>query len=169
MITTTYGQDWYEGGLRNAAVSIEPGRTIAAYDGEEIVGGASIHGRVMTVPGAVTPVAGITLVAVLPTHRRRGILTAMMREQLTDLHESGGEPIAALNAAEATIYACASPSTPSPAARSAAMSSTAPSRGWGRSSRSRPPPGSPTPPCGVTSSTSTLTPASPMTAPLTNR
>jgi len=104
MITTTYGQDWYEGGLRNAASSIEPERTIAAYDGEEIVGGASIYGRVMTIPGAATPVAGITLVAVLPTHRRRGILTAMMRKQLTDLHESGGEPIAALNAAEATIY-----------------------------------------------------------------
>ncbi|MEV1247850.1 GNAT family N-acetyltransferase [Nonomuraea sp. NPDC049750] len=104
MVTTTYGQDWYEGGLRNAASSIEPERTIAAYDGEEIVGGASIYGRIMTVPGAATPVAGVTLVAVLPTHRRRGILTAMMRKQLTDLHESGGEPIAALNAAEATIY-----------------------------------------------------------------
>ncbi|MEV0589079.1 GNAT family N-acetyltransferase [Nonomuraea sp. NPDC050310] len=104
MITTTYGQDWVDGGLRNAAVSIEPGRTLAAYDGAEIVGGASIYGRVMTVPGGTTPVAGITLVAVLPTHRRRGILTAMMRRQLTDLHESGGEPIAALNAAEATIY-----------------------------------------------------------------
>ncbi|NUS58403.1 MAG: GNAT family N-acetyltransferase [Streptomycetaceae bacterium] len=104
MITTTYGQDWYEGGLRNAAASIDPGRTLAAFDGAEIVGGASIYGRVMTIPGAVSPVAGITLVAVLPTHRRRGILTAMMRRQLTDLHESGGEPIAALNAAEATIY-----------------------------------------------------------------
>ncbi|MGP3921449.1 GNAT family N-acetyltransferase [Nonomuraea sp. 10N515B] len=108
MITTTYGQDWSEGGLRNAASSIEPERTIAAYDGEEIVGGASIYGRVMTVPGSAAPVAvpvaGITLVAVLPTHRRRGILTAMMRKQLTDLYESGGEPIAALNAAEATIY-----------------------------------------------------------------
>ncbi|MGW4410656.1 GNAT family N-acetyltransferase [Nonomuraea sp. NPDC004702] len=104
MITTTYGQDWYEGGLRNAATSIEPERTIAACDGPEIVGGASIYGRVMTVPGAAVPVAGITLVAVLPTHRRRGILTAMMRKQLTDLYESGGEPIIALNAAEATIY-----------------------------------------------------------------
>ncbi len=104
MITTTYGQDWYEGGLRNAATSIEPGRTIAAYDGDEIVGGASIYGRVMTIPGSAAPVAGITLVAVLPTHRRRGILTAMMRKQLTDLYESGGEPITALNAAEATIY-----------------------------------------------------------------
>lgn len=104
MVTTTYGQDWQEGGLRNAASSLEPDRTIAAYDGHEIVGGASIYGRVMTVPGGTVPVAGITLVAVLPTHRRRGILTAMMREQLTDLHDTGGEPIAALNAAEATIY-----------------------------------------------------------------
>lgn len=99
MVTTTYGQGWYEGGLRNAASSVEPERTIAAYDGAEIVGGASIYGRIMTIPGAATPVAGITLVAVLPTHRRRGILTAMMRKQLTGLHESGGEPIAALNAA----------------------------------------------------------------------
>ncbi|HEX4815022.1 MAG TPA: GNAT family N-acetyltransferase [Nonomuraea sp.] len=104
MITTTYGQDWHEGGLRNAAVSIEPGRTLAAYDGDSIVGGASVYGRVMTIPGATVPVAGITLVAVLPTHRRRGILTAMMREQLTGLYESSGEPIAALNAAEAAIY-----------------------------------------------------------------
>ncbi|MET7944999.1 GNAT family N-acetyltransferase [Streptomyces sp. NPDC005302] len=104
MVTTTYGQDWQEGGLRGAARSLEPDRTIAACDGREIVGGASIYGRVMTVPGAAVPVAGITLVAVLPTHRRRGILTAMMRRQFTDLHESGGEPIAALNAAQATIY-----------------------------------------------------------------
>lgn len=104
MVTTTYGQDWIEGGLRNAAASIEPGRTLAAFDDGRIVGGASVYGRVMTVPGASVPVAGITLVAVLPTHRRRGILTAMMREQLTGLYESGGEPVAALNAAEATIY-----------------------------------------------------------------
>ncbi|WP_428951476.1 GNAT family N-acetyltransferase [Streptomyces sp. cg35] len=104
MITTTYGQDWREGALRNARSVIDPARTLAAYDGPDIVGGVSVYGRTMTVPGGVTPVAGITLVAVLPTHRRRGILSAMMRRQLTGLHESGGEPVAALNAAEATIY-----------------------------------------------------------------
>ncbi|UBU11470.1 GNAT family N-acetyltransferase [Nonomuraea gerenzanensis] len=103
-VTTTYGQDWREGGLRNAAVSLDPRaharRLRRRGDRRRRVD----LRRVMTVPGALTPVAGITLVAVLPAHRRRGILTAMMRRQFTDLYESGGEPIAALNAADATIY-----------------------------------------------------------------
>jgi predicted acetyltransferase len=42
-------------------------------------------------------------VGVLPTHRRRGVLTAMMRRQLADAHERG-EPIATLYAAEGGIY-----------------------------------------------------------------
>ncbi|GAB6897139.1 GNAT family N-acetyltransferase [Kineosporia succinea] len=48
-------------------------------------------------------VAGVTSVGVLPTHRRQGVLTAMMRHQLTDLRERG-EPLAVLLASEATIY-----------------------------------------------------------------
>ncbi|WP_020667373.1 GNAT family N-acetyltransferase [Amycolatopsis nigrescens] len=103
MTCNTYGQDWREGGLRNVRRTIELDRTLAAFDGDSVVGGAAIFSRSMTVPGAVLPVAGVTLVAVSPTHRRRGILTAMMRAQLAGLHESG-EAIAALNAAEATIY-----------------------------------------------------------------
>lgn len=104
MITVTYGQDWREGALRSVRTSIDPARTTAAYDGPELVGGMSVYGRSLTVPGGVTPVAGVTLVAVLPTHRRRGLLTAMMRREFTGLYETGGEAVAALNAAEATIY-----------------------------------------------------------------
>ena len=40
------------------------------------------------------PTAGVTIVGVLPTHRRRGILRSMMRAQLDDVHERG-EPLAA--------------------------------------------------------------------------
>ena len=47
--------------------------------------------------------AGVTVVGVLPTHRRRGVLRAMMRAQLDDVHERG-EPIALLWASEETIY-----------------------------------------------------------------
>ena len=47
--------------------------------------------------------AGTTVVGVAPTHRRRGVLRAMMRAHLDDAHERG-EPIAALWASEETIY-----------------------------------------------------------------
>lgn len=40
---------------------------------------------------------------VVPTHRRRGLLTALMRRQLEDVRESG-EPFAALYASEGAIY-----------------------------------------------------------------
>ena len=79
-------------------------RMHAAVDGEAIVGGAGAFSFRMTVPGgAVLPCAGVTVVGVLPTHRRRGILRSMMRAQLDDVHERG-EPIATLFASEETIY-----------------------------------------------------------------
>ena len=78
-------------------------RMHAAFDGKEIVGGAGVFPFEMTVPGAMVPCAGVTVVGVLPTHRRRGILSRMMRAQLDDVHVHG-EPFAALWASEATIY-----------------------------------------------------------------
>jgi predicted acetyltransferase len=45
----------------------------------------------------------VTAVTVVPAHRRRGLLTAMMRRQLDDVR-AGGEPVAALWASEAAIY-----------------------------------------------------------------
>jgi predicted acetyltransferase len=42
-------------------------------------------------------------VGVRPTHRRRGLLTAMMRRQLEDIR-AAGEPVAALWASEGAIY-----------------------------------------------------------------
>lgn len=104
-VANTYGVDKSDATLESKRSAVEIDRTIAAYDGAEPVGGASICTRVMTVPGgAALPIAGVAWVGVSPTHRRRGILTSMMRRQLTGLHESGGEPVAVLNAAEATIY-----------------------------------------------------------------
>jgi len=54
----------------------------------------------MTVPGGSLPCGGVTRVSVRSTHRRRGLLTAMMRRQLDEMHERG-EPLAALYASEA--------------------------------------------------------------------
>ena len=74
----------------------------AVLDGQ-IVGGAGAFTFDLTVPGASVPVAGVTIVGVYPTHRRRGALRAMMRAQLEDARERG-ESVAALWASEETIY-----------------------------------------------------------------
>ena len=54
-------------------------------------------------PGGRLPTAGTSVVAVAPTHRRRGILRAMMTQHLAEVHEKG-EPLAALWASESSIY-----------------------------------------------------------------
>ncbi|PRY51351.1 putative acetyltransferase [Geodermatophilus tzadiensis] len=79
-------------------------RTLALWDGDRVVATSGIYSRTLTVPGAVVPCAGVTWVTVSPTHRRRGVLTAVMRRQLTELHEQQREPVAALWAAEGGIY-----------------------------------------------------------------
>jgi predicted acetyltransferase len=55
------------------------------------------------VPGGRLPAAGVTIVGVHPTHRRRGILRRMMRLQLDAIH-ARGEPLAILWASEGSIY-----------------------------------------------------------------
>src|SRR5579862_2682267 len=82
---------------------IEMERMHAAFDGGEVVGGAGAYTYDFSVPGSSLPCAGVTVVGVYPTHRRRGVLRSMMDAQLRDVHERG-EPIAALWASEETIY-----------------------------------------------------------------
>ena len=58
----------------------------------------------LSVPGReVLPAAGVTWVAVLPTYRRRGVLSSLMRRQLADVRDRG-EPLAVLWASESVIY-----------------------------------------------------------------
>ncbi|MEU0971217.1 GNAT family N-acetyltransferase [Streptomyces sp. NPDC005917] len=79
-------------------------RSLAVWDGAELVGTGGAFSFRMTVPGgAVVPAAGVTMVSVSATHRRRGVLTSMMRRQLDDVRERG-EPLAVLTASEPAIY-----------------------------------------------------------------
>jgi predicted acetyltransferase len=82
---------------------LRPERMHVAEEDGRVVGGASAFEFEFTVPGAIVPAAGVTIVGVLPTHRRRGILTQLMRAQLDDVHERR-EPVAILWASEETIY-----------------------------------------------------------------
>lgn len=80
-----------------------PERMHAAYEEGAAVGGAGVFPLRLTVPGGQLDTAGVTVVAVLPSHRRRGVLTQLMRAQLDDVHERG-EPLAALWASDERIY-----------------------------------------------------------------
>lgn len=79
-------------------------RTLVVTDDDDVVAHTFAAARDLTVPGAVLPAAHITGVGVAPTHRRRGLLTRLMRRQLRDLHDAGREPLAVLWASEARIY-----------------------------------------------------------------
>lgn len=77
---------------------------IGAFDDDAIVGSAGSWSFAMTTPGGVpVDVEGLTLVAVMTTHRRRGILTGLMRHHL-DETRARGKSVAALFATEGSIY-----------------------------------------------------------------
>jgi predicted acetyltransferase len=83
---------------------LEFDRNLAAFDGPAQVGTAGAYSFQLSVPGARTlPAAGVTWVGVLPSHRRRGVLSSLMRRQLADVRDRG-EPVAVLWASEAIIY-----------------------------------------------------------------
>ena len=83
---------------------LEFDRSLAAFDGATPVGTAGAYSFQLTVPGSVSlAAAGVTWVSVLPSHRRRGVLSSMMRRQLADIRDRG-EPLAVLWASESVIY-----------------------------------------------------------------
>jgi predicted acetyltransferase len=82
---------------------IEFDRSLAAFDGRQLVGTASAYSFRLTVPGGTADAAGVSNVSVLPSHRRRGILTSLMRDLIADARQRG-EPLAILFASEAGIY-----------------------------------------------------------------
>ena len=82
----------------------EPERSLVADDAGRVVGHTTIRTRELTVPGAVLPAAHVTGVGVAPTHRRRGLLKALMHRQLGDVAAAGTEPVAVLWASETAIY-----------------------------------------------------------------
>src|SRR4051812_34533323 len=64
----------------------EPDRSVGARDGGEWIGGTGAFTFDLTLPGGGTlPAAGVTMVGVAATHRRRGVLTQLMARQLDDV------------------------------------------------------------------------------------
>jgi predicted acetyltransferase len=101
--STVFGEELQDDDFARHATLMHADRFLVAHDGASRVGTTGSLAFTMTIPGGELPTAGVTWVAVMPTHRRRGILTQLMRHQLDDVRERG-EPLAILWASEAAIY-----------------------------------------------------------------
>ncbi len=84
--------------------SVDLDRFRIAVDDGQIVAVAGAFAFDVTLPGGTTvPASGVTWVSVAATHRRRGVLTELMR-RLDEQADERGEPVAALFASEGGIY-----------------------------------------------------------------
>lgn len=91
------------GGLWWSALEMDRCLLALTADGRP-VGTAATYPFELTLPGeTLAPAPGVTAVGVLSSHRRQGVLSAMMRHQLTELR-AGGEFLSVLLASEAPIY-----------------------------------------------------------------
>ncbi len=103
-IDLVFAENPSEVGLAEFEQWLEFDRTFLAEDGDLIVGTAATISYRLTVPGGATiPAGGLTIVAVRPTHRRRGLLRRMMLSHLEDVRDRG-EAVAMLYASESSIY-----------------------------------------------------------------
>jgi len=100
---TAFGYEPVPERMEDTMTLLEFDRTLAAFEDGDIVGTTAIFSFDTTTPGGALPTAGVTWVSVRPTHRRQGILTQIMRRQLSDVHERE-EPVATLWASESVIY-----------------------------------------------------------------
>lgn len=79
-------------------------RTVAVFDGADIVGNLGDFPLQLTVPGgAQLAMAGMTMVGVRATHTRQGILRSMVNHYLDKAVERG-EPVCGLWSSEPGIY-----------------------------------------------------------------
>jgi predicted acetyltransferase len=104
VLAAAFGEVFPDEQLEDELKTFELDRSIAAFDAGRVVGTGGAYSMDLTLPGlATTPAGALTAIAVLPTHRRRGILRAMMLRHFEDV-EARGEPLSVLYASESLIY-----------------------------------------------------------------
>jgi predicted acetyltransferase len=103
LLMRVFGQKVEDADIEAERAVFEYDRSLAVFDGDEMVACMGGYGFDMSVPGGSLPIAGTTWVGVSPTHRRQGILRMMMDRHLADVIVRG-ESVAALWASETAIY-----------------------------------------------------------------
>ncbi|MGH8962163.1 MAG: GNAT family N-acetyltransferase [Jatrophihabitantaceae bacterium] len=98
-----FGFHYGEQELADARLELDLDRVVVAVDGARIVGVSAELPMRMTVPGGEVAAMGLTWVSVEITHRRRGVLRAMIEQQLRE-HAAEGLAATVLAASEGGIY-----------------------------------------------------------------
>ena len=99
---TALASEYYINRLKKLAT---PDRAIALFDENKIIGTANSFGESISLPSnKKAKVAAVSYVSVMPTHRRQGILSEMMKIQLNEIHSVHKEPLAVLWPSESAIY-----------------------------------------------------------------
>ncbi|QGN33466.1 GNAT family N-acetyltransferase [Microlunatus sp. Gsoil 973] len=99
-VTLGFHSDYHGDEWEHDRKAYQEGRWFGFRSGDRWVSSALSSSRRMVVPGGTVDVAAVTAVTVAPGFRRRGLLTQMMRHQLTTI----SEPVALLFATESLIY-----------------------------------------------------------------
>jgi predicted acetyltransferase len=100
----SFGEHYTDEHLEDIRALFDPERYVLAEDRGEIVGVTGSYPFDVTLPGgAPLPAAGVTWVSVAVTHRRRGILRALMAEQHRGFG-ADGLAVSLLTASEGGIY-----------------------------------------------------------------
>ena len=99
----SFGEHYSEQDIADLLTLVDLSRFLVATDGDRVIGVTGDFPFTMTVPGGTVEVPGVTWVSVEPTHRRRGVLSALMQRQLEGFL-AAGVPAAILTASEGGIY-----------------------------------------------------------------
>jgi predicted acetyltransferase len=108
-VDAAFSQHLSDEDLEDFAKVFDADRSLAWFDRGRIVGTAGAGSFELTLPAQpgrphpIVAAAGVGYVGVLPSHRRRGLLKAMMARQLDDVADRG-EALAILTASEGAIY-----------------------------------------------------------------
>lgn len=96
-------QEEPEGRKERWLKAVEFERLWAAYDEDRVIATSGNISFDLTVVGGQVPAGGVTMISVLPSHRRRGILRRLITHLIDESHDRG-EPISILWASEEAIY-----------------------------------------------------------------